>query len=64
MLSNMVFSSKNVKWSVVKEFFFARFLKVKNIKHGSDMVVMKKCTEIWAVYDEVQDELKASMTGF
>ena len=31
MLSNMVLSSKNVKLSVVKEFFFARFLKnVKN----------------------------------
>ena len=28
MLSNMVFSSKNVKLSVVKEFFFARFLKI------------------------------------
>ena len=27
MLSNMVLSSKNVKLSVVKEFFFARFLK-------------------------------------
>ena len=27
MLSNHVFSSKNVKLSVVKEFFFARFLQ-------------------------------------
>ena len=36
----------------------------KNMIDGSDLVVMKKCTEIWAVYDEVQDELKASMTGF
>ena len=36
---------------------------LKNMIDGSDMVV-KKCTEIWAVYDEVQDELKASMTGF
>ena len=27
ILSNMVLSSKNVKLSVVKEFFFARFLK-------------------------------------
>ena len=27
MLSNMVLSSNNVKLSVVKEFFFARFLK-------------------------------------
>ena len=33
MLSNMVLSSKNVRLSVVKEFFFARFLKnVKNTK--------------------------------
>ena len=32
MLSNIVFNSKNVKLSVVKEFFFARFLKGKNIK--------------------------------
>ena len=36
----------------------------KNMIDGSDLVVMKKCTEIWAVYDKVQDELKASMTGF
>ena len=27
MLSNMVLRSRNVKLSVVKEFFFARFLK-------------------------------------
>ena len=37
---------------------------LKNMIDGFDMVVMKKCTEIWAVYDKVQDELKASMTGF
>ena len=29
MLSNMVFISKNVKLSFVKEFFFARFLKIR-----------------------------------
>ena len=28
---------------------------------GSDMVMMKKCTEIWAVFDEIQDELKGTM---
>ena len=32
ILSNMVLSSRNIKLSVVKEFLFARFLKVKNIK--------------------------------
>ena len=37
---------------------------LKNMIEGSDIVVMQKCTEIWAVYDEVQDELKATMTGF
>ena len=35
---------------------------LKNMIDGSNMVVMKKCTEIWAVYDEMQDELKSSMT--
>ena len=34
MLSNMVLSSKNVKLSVVKEFFFARFLTFLNAKKG------------------------------
>ena len=29
---------------------------------GSDIVVMNKCTEIWALYDEMQDELKVTMT--
>ena len=29
---------------------------------GSDIVVMNKCTEIWALYDEMQDELKMTMT--
>ena len=37
---------------------------LKNMIEGSDIVVMQKCTEIWAVYDKVQDELKASMTEF
>ena len=37
---------------------------LKNMIEGSDIVVMQKCTEIWAVYDEVQDELRATMTGF
>ena len=36
---------------------------LKNMIDGSNMVVMKKCTEIWAVYDEMQDELKSSMTS-
>ena len=35
---------------------------LKNMIDGSNMVVMKKCTEIWAVYDKMQDELKSSMT--
>ena len=35
---------------------------LKNMIDGSNMVVMKKCTEIWAVYDEMQNELKSSMT--
>ena len=34
---------------------------LKNLIDGSDMVMMKKCTEIWAVFDEIQDELKGTM---
>ena len=30
---------------------------------GSDMVVMKKCTETWAVYDEILEEMKGTMSG-
>ena len=30
---------------------------------GSDMVVMQKCTEIWAIYDEIQDEMKGTRSG-
>ena len=36
---------------------------LKNMIDGSDMVVMKKCTEIWAVYDEIQEEMKGTMSG-
>ena len=31
---------------------------LKNMIDGSDIVVMNKCTEIWALYDELQDEMK------
>ena len=34
---------------------------LKNLIDGSDMVMMKKCTEIWAVFDEIQDELRGTM---
>ena len=36
---------------------------MKNLIDGSDMVVMQKCTEIWAVYDEIQEEMKGTMSG-
>lgn len=36
---------------------------LKNLIDGSDMVMMKKCTEIWALYDEIQDEMKGTMSG-
>ena len=28
---------------------------------GSDIVVMNKCTEIWALFDEMQDEMKSTI---
>ncbi len=33
---------------------------LKNMIDGSDIVLMNKCTEIWAIYDEMQDELNAT----
>ena len=36
---------------------------LKNLIDGSDTVLMNKCTEIWALYDEMQDELNATTVG-
>ena len=34
---------------------------LKNMIDGSDIVVMNKCTEIWALFDEMQDEMKSTI---
>ena len=31
---------------------------LKNMIDGSDIVVISKCTEIWSLFDELQDEMK------
>ena len=57
----MIMSSKSIvriELSTKKE--KTRKILEENLKS----MIMQKCTEIWAVYDEVQDELKATMTGF
>ena len=32
-----------------------------NMIDGANIVVTNKCTEIWALYDEMQDELQMTM---
>ena len=34
---------------------------LKNMIDGANIVVTNKCTEIWALYDEMQDELQMTM---
>ena len=36
---------------------------MKNMINGADRVLMSKCTEIWALFDEIQDEMKDTMSG-
>ena len=36
---------------------------MKNMIDGADRVLMSKCTEIWALFDEIQDEMRGVMTG-
>ena len=36
---------------------------MKNMINGADRVLMSKCTEIWALFDEIQDEMKGTMSG-
>ena len=36
---------------------------LKNMIDGSDRVLMSKCTEIWALFDEIQDEMRGTMSG-
>ena len=57
VLSAMELSTKKEKTRKILE------ENMKNLIDGSDMVVMQKCTEIWAVYDEIQEEMKGTMSG-
>ena len=36
---------------------------LKNMIDGSDIVLTNKCTEIWAIYDEMQDELQCTVVS-
>ena len=36
---------------------------LKNMIDVSDRIVMSKCTEIWALYDEIQEEMRGTMYG-
>ena len=36
---------------------------MKNMIDGADRVLMSKCTEIWALFDEIQDEMRGTMSG-
>ena len=36
---------------------------LKNLIDGSDRVLMSKCTDIWGIYDEMQDELQCTIVG-
>ena len=36
---------------------------LKNMIDGANIVVTSKCTEIWALFDEMQDELQMTMVG-
>ena len=36
---------------------------LKNMIDGANIVVTSKCTEIWALYDEMQDELQMTTIG-
>ena len=36
---------------------------LKNMIDVSDRVLMNKCTEIWGIYDEMQDELQCTIVG-
>ena len=57
VLSAMELSTKKDKTRTILED------NIKNMIDGSDIVLMNKCTEIWAPYDEMQDELNATTVG-
>ena len=57
VISAMELSTKKEKTRKILE------ENLKNMIDGADRVLMSKCTEIWALFDEIQDEMKGTMSG-
>ena len=57
IISAMELSTKKEKTRKILE------EKLKNMIDVADRALMNKCTEIWAIFDEIQDEMKGTMSG-